>query len=93
MRRETRTDTSPGASPAPSLLLWLTLVVGFILYFILPRLEAYWLALGVRLPAWELGLITASHFLHTYWYALLIGLFLWLWLGLRDSGRRAKIST
>jgi type II secretory pathway component PulF len=73
--------------------MWTTLVVGFILYFILPRIEAYWLSLGVRLPTWEIGLIKVSHFLHRYWYALLIGLMLWLWFGLRDSGRRTKIST
>jgi type II secretory pathway component PulF len=86
MDRDPRTDTSPRAAPTPWLLISLFLAAGFVLYLIVPKMEASWLARGVRLPAWATVLIATSHFVIMYGYAILIGLALWIWLRRPSSG-------
>ena len=85
MDRDLRTGTSPLASP-PAWLISLLLVAGFVAYFIVPKLEASWLARGVRLPTWAIVLIKTSHFVIKYGHVILIGLAIWIWLRRPSSG-------
>jgi hypothetical protein len=84
MDRDPRTDTSPLDSLTAwllrLLLIALLLAAGFVGYFILPKMEASWVARGMRPPAWATVLISASHFVIKSWYAILIGLALLIWL-------------
>jgi len=65
MERDPRTDTSPRISPAAWLSISLVLAAGFVGFFIVPKMEALWLARGMRLPAWATVLIATSHFVIT----------------------------
>jgi hypothetical protein len=86
MDQDRRTDTSPRASPTAWLLISLSFAAGFVAYFIVPKLEASWLARGVRLPTWWTVVISTSHFVIKYGYAILIGLAIWIWLRCPSSG-------
>ncbi|SIO11763.1 type IV pilus assembly protein PilC [Singulisphaera sp. GP187] len=58
-------------------------IVGFILYFIIPKFEAIFDDFGVPLPAMTVFLIEASHFLIKYFYIVfLTPLFIWIFLKL-----------
>jgi len=61
-------------------LCFLILGVGFVMYFVVPRAELYWNNQGVPLPGWAILLISVSHLMHKYFYILLIGLVLLIWL-------------
>ena len=52
------------------------LIVGFILYFIIPKFEAIFKDFGVDLPGMTKFLITASHFVVNYFYICLLAPFL-----------------
>jgi hypothetical protein len=56
------------------LLISLLLVAGFVGYFIVPKMEASWIARGMRPPAWATVLISTCHLVIKDWYAILIGL-------------------
>src|SRR3954468_19411881 len=59
------------------------LIVGFILYFIIPKFEAIFKDFGVDLPAMTKFLITASHFVIDYFYVcILMPVFFWIFLKL-----------
>jgi type II secretory pathway component PulF len=75
---------SPLGSPT-AWLISLSLVVG-LADFIVPKLEASWLARGVRLPTWAIVLIKTSHFVIKYGHVILIGLAIWIWLRRPSSG-------
>jgi len=58
-------------------------IVGFILYFIIPKFEAIFKDFGVPLPAMTVFLIEASHFVIEYFYLVFLApLFLWIFLKL-----------
>lgn len=58
-------------------------IVGFILYFIIPKFEAIFSDFGVPLPAMTKMLILASNFLIKYFYIVfLTPLFIWLFIKL-----------
>ena len=59
------------------------LIVGFILYFIIPKFEAIFKDFGVDLPSMTVFLIHASHFVVDYFYVVLLAPFLaWVMLKL-----------
>ncbi|MDX2037384.1 MAG: type II secretion system F family protein [Isosphaeraceae bacterium] len=54
-------------------------IVGFILYFIIPKFEAIFKDFGVDLPGMTIFLIKASHFVVKYFYVVLLSpLFIWI---------------
>jgi type IV pilus assembly protein PilC len=54
-------------------------IVGFILYFIIPKFEAIFKDFGVDLPGMTIFLIKASHFIVNYFYVVLLTpLFVWI---------------
>lgn len=58
-------------------------IVGFILYFIIPKFEAIFKDFGVPLPRMTTILIDASHFLIKYFYIVfLTPLFIWIFIKL-----------
>ena len=58
-------------------------IVGFILYFIIPKFEAIFKDFGVDLPSMTKFLITASHFVIDYFYVcILMPVFFWIFLKL-----------
>jgi type IV pilus assembly protein PilC len=58
-------------------------IVGFILYFIIPKFEAIFKDFGVPLPAMTTFLIAASHVVVDYFYLMfMIPLFLWIFIKL-----------
>jgi type IV pilus assembly protein PilC len=58
-------------------------IVGFILYFIIPKFEAIFKDFGVPLPGMTIFLIEASHFIIKYFYIVLLApLFFWIFLKL-----------
>jgi type IV pilus assembly protein PilC len=58
-------------------------IVGFILYFIVPKFEAIFSDFGVPLPAMTIFLVEASHFVVKYFYIVFMApLFFWIVLKL-----------
>ncbi len=58
-------------------------IVGFILYFIIPKFEAIFKDFGVDLPGMTIFLIKASHFIVNYFYVVILSpLFFWITLKL-----------
>jgi type IV pilus assembly protein PilC len=54
-------------------------IVGFILYFIIPKFEAIFTDFGVDLPGMTVFLIKASHFvIQKFWVVLLVPVVLWI---------------
>jgi type IV pilus assembly protein PilC len=63
-------------------------IVGFILYFIIPKFEAIFKDFGVPLPRMTIMLITASHFLIKYFYVVfLTPLLIWIFIKLLYRNR------
>src|SRR3954447_17306132 len=63
-------------------------IVGFILYFIIPRFKAIFADFGVPLPGMTIFLITASDFLIKYFYIVfLTPLFIWIFIKLLYRNR------
>jgi len=59
------------------------IIVGFILYFIIPKFEAIFKDFGVPLPRMTIMLIDASHFLIRYFYIVFLTPFLiWIFIKL-----------
>jgi type IV pilus assembly protein PilC len=55
------------------------IIVGFILYFIVPKFEAIFADFGVPLPGMTIFLIEASHFVVQYFYVVFMApLFIWI---------------
>jgi type IV pilus assembly protein PilC len=55
------------------------IIVGFILYFIIPKFEAIFLDFGVDLPGMTKFLIKASHFvIQKFWVVLLVPFIFWV---------------
>lgn len=73
-----------GAMVYPIVVIFVAcVIVGFILYFIIPRFEAIFLDFGVDLPAMTIVLIEASHFLIKYFYLIfLTPIFIWIFIKL-----------
>jgi type IV pilus assembly protein PilC len=64
------------------------IIVGFILYFIVPKFEAIFADFGVPLPAMTIFLITASHFVIKYFYVVfMLPLFFWIFIKLLYRNR------
>lgn len=58
-------------------------IVGFILYFIIPKFEAIFKDFGVDLPGMTIFLIKASNYVVKYFYVIpLVPLFIWIFLKL-----------
>ncbi len=58
-------------------------IVGFILYFIIPKFEAIFKDFGVPLPRMTIVLIEASHFIIKYFYIVFLSpLFIWIFIKL-----------
>src|SRR5438270_10861051 len=65
-----------------------TAIVGFILYFIIPKFESIFKDFGVPLPKMSILLIVASHFLIKYFYVVFLApLFVWIFLKLLYRNR------
>jgi type IV pilus assembly protein PilC len=63
-------------------------IVGFILYFIIPKFEAIFKDFGVPLPKMTIFLIEASHFLIKYFYVVFLApLFVWIFIKLLYRNR------
>lgn len=73
-----------GAMVYPIVVIFVAcVIVGFILYFIIPKFEAIFNDFGVPLPQMTKILITASHFLIKYFYIVfLTPLFIWMFIKL-----------
>ncbi len=73
-----------GAMVYPIVVIFVAcVIVGFILYFIIPKFEAIFNDFGVPLPQMTIMLITASHFLIKYFYIVfLTPLFIWIFIKL-----------
>src|SRR5436305_8899647 len=71
-----------------------TAIVGFILYFIIPKFEAIFKDFAVPLPAMTVFLIEASHFVVKYFYIVFMApLFFWIFIKLlyrNKSGAYAR---
>ena len=64
------------------------LIVGFIMYWIVPQFEAIFIDFGVELPQMTQVLITASHYVVQYWYlAPLIPAIWWVFIKLLYRSR------
>jgi type II secretory pathway component PulF len=87
MERDPRTGTSLTALFPHLLWISLLLLALFVGYFIVPKWEVSLRDSGKPLPSWAFVLIQGRHFIFHYWYAVLIGWAIWIWLGRRDSGR------
>jgi type IV pilus assembly protein PilC len=63
-------------------------IVGFILYFIIPKFEAIFKDFGVPLPRMTIILIQASHFIIKYFYVVFLSpLFIWIFIKLLYRNR------
>ncbi|MGE3821354.1 MAG: type II secretion system F family protein, partial [Isosphaeraceae bacterium] len=63
-------------------------IVGFILYFIIPKFEAIFKDFGVPLPKMTIFLIEASHVLIEYFYVvLMVPFFIWVFIKLMYRNR------
>jgi type IV pilus assembly protein PilC len=63
-------------------------IVGFILYFIIPKFEAIFKDFGLPLPRVTIFLIDASHFLIKYFYIVFMTpLFIWIFIKLMYRNR------
>lgn len=73
-----------GAMVYPIVVIFVAcVIVGFILYFIIPKFEAIFLDFGVDLPKMTIILIEASHFLIKYFYLVfLTPIFIWIFIKL-----------
>ncbi len=78
-----------GAMVYPIVVIFVAcVIVGFILYFIIPKFEAIFLDFGVPLPNMTIMLIEASHFLIKYFYLVfLTPLFIWIFIKLLYRNR------
>jgi type IV pilus assembly protein PilC len=69
-------------------LLVAAVIVGFILYFIIPKFEVIFKDFGVPLPRMTTFLIDASHFLIKYFYIVFLApLFIWIFIKLLYRNR------
>ncbi|MGO9914355.1 MAG: hypothetical protein ACLQIB_06510 [Isosphaeraceae bacterium] len=70
-------------------LVWISLLLfaPFVGFLIVPKWEASWKARGMPIPVWALVLIEITHFIIKYWYALLIGSAVWIWLARPPSAK------
>ncbi len=73
-----------GAMVYPIVVIFVAcVIVGFILYFIIPKFEAIFNDFGVPLPKMTILLIEASHFLIKYFYLVFMTpLFIWIFIKL-----------
>src|SRR5262249_30823821 len=63
-------------------------IVGFILYFIIPKFEAIFKDFGVDLPKMTIWLIQGSHFIIRYLYVVLLTpFFIWVFIKLLYRNR------
>jgi type IV pilus assembly protein PilC len=63
-------------------------IVGFILYFIIPKFESIFKDFGVPLPRMTIMLINASHFLIKYFYVVFLSpLLIWIFIKLLYRNR------
>jgi len=78
-----------GAMVYPVVVIFVAcVIVGFILYFIIPRFESIFKDFGVPLPKMTIVLIEASHFLIKYFYVVFLSpLFLWIFIKLLYRNR------
>lgn len=78
-----------GAMVYPIVVIFVALViVGFIMYFIIPKFEAIFADFGVDLPQMTVFLIKASHFVvDYYWVVLVFPAFVWMTLKLLRRNR------
>jgi type IV pilus assembly protein PilC len=73
-----------GAMVYPIVVILIAIIiVGFIMYFIIPKFEAIFADFGVDLPKMTVFLIDASHFVvDYYWVCLVVPAFIWMLLKL-----------
>lgn len=69
-----------GAMVYPAVVIFVAMViVGFILYFIIPKFETIFLDFGVDLPGMTKFLIVASHFvIQKFWVVILVPVLIWI---------------
>jgi type IV pilus assembly protein PilC len=69
-----------GAMVYPAVVILVAMViVGFILYFIIPKFEVIFLDFGVDLPGMTKFLIVASHFvIQKFWVVILVPILVWI---------------
>ena len=69
-----------GAMVYPAVVIFVAMViVGFILYYIIPKFKAIFLDFGVDLPGMTVFLIKASDFvIHKFWIVLLVPVLIWI---------------
>ena len=69
-------------------ILVATVIVGFILYFIIPKFEAIFADFGVDLPGMTVFLINASHVVvQKFWLVILIPILIWIFIKLLYRNR------
>ncbi len=73
-----------GAMIYPVVVIFVAVaIVGFIMYFIIPKFEAIFADFGVDLPQMTVFLIKASHFVVDYWWVVMVfPAFVWMVLKL-----------
>jgi len=78
-----------GAMVYPIVVIFVAcVIVGFILYFIIPKFESIFKDFGVPLPKMTIYLIAASHFLIKYFYIVFMTpLFIWIFIKLLYKNR------
>jgi type II secretory pathway component PulF len=85
--RDAKADSVPAGWFFHALWISLLFIAGFFCYFILPKMEVAWKTQGMRSPAWATVFIETSHFIFHYWYAILIGWGILIWVRRPTSGR------
>jgi type IV pilus assembly protein PilC len=78
-----------GAMVYPIVVIFVAcVIVGFILYFIIPKFEAIFLDFGVDLPEMTKFLIRASHFIiQRFWVVILAPILFWIFVKLLYRNR------
>ncbi|MBX6311747.1 MAG: type II secretion system F family protein [Isosphaeraceae bacterium] len=78
-----------GAMVYPIVVIFVAcVIVGFILYFIIPKFEAIFLDFGVDLPEMTKFLIKASHFvIQKFWVVILVPILFWIFIKLMYRNR------
>lgn len=62
--------TGTGLIYPPALLFLSSIIVGFVMYYIIPKFKKIFDDFGTELPDWTVRLIQASDFIVNYWYAI-----------------------
>jgi type II secretory pathway component PulF len=90
MVRDTQADSVPTGWFFHLVWIAMLFIAGLFCYFTLPKLEVSWKTQGMPTPAWATVLIDTTHFVVHYWYAILIGSAILIWLRRSTSSQPSE---